>query len=411
MIGTTSFDVHLATPDGTVPVGSIDTDDRRGRTARVEFSYAPGYLAARPGPALDRDHPLTGGRRVADEVPRGILDAGPDGWGRRLLLRAHRGEALTEPDFVLAVDDASRIGALRFTTRESPDVYVAASHEIPRLVALDDLAESSRAVEEDPDDLAAVRHLLDAGSANLGGVRPKASIRDAGRLAIAKFPSTSDEIDAMGWEKLCLDVAARAGVTVPPNRLENIGRGRALLLERFDRRADGARIPYLSAFSMTQAPDAAAGDYLDLADDLRETDVADFGATVRALWRRLAVSIALRNTDDHLRNHGFLWSPDGWAPSPAFDITPNPIAGAERTTAIDGDTSPVREARALVALGASYGIPRRELAEILGDVLTASSAWRDHAARLSLPDRDIRILDASLTTAQSRLADQHDALA
>lgn len=411
MIGTTSFGIHLATVRGTVALGTIATAERRGRTARVEFRYDSGYLATRPGPALDPAHPLTAGGQVDESLPRGILDAGPENWGRRLLLRARRGAALTDADFVLSVDDGARIGALRFTTPDSGEAYVATSHDIPRLVALDDLAASSRAVEEDPNDLAAVRHLLDAGSANLGGIRPKASIRDGGRLMIAKFPSTSDEIDAMGWEKLCLDVAARAGVDVPRSRLVPLGRGRALLLERFDRDRDDRRIPYLSAFSTTRAPDPASGDYLDLADDLREVDVADYAGTIRELWRRIAVSIALRNTDDHLRNHGFLWSSAGWALSPAFDITPNPVDGVERTTAIDGETSPAREARALAALGTTFGIPRPEQAGILTDVLAAASTWADDAGRLRLAEHETRQLDSSLTLAQTRLAAELDRLA
>ena len=410
MIGTTAFSVHLDDGTATVPMGRVETESRRGRTARVEFRYDPGYLARGRRPALDPAHPLTTGVHVGDSLPRGLLDAGPDGWGRRLILRSRRGEEVTEPEFLLSVSDSSRLGGLRFTTDDSRGAYVAPSHDVPRLVALDDLAESSRAVEEDPDDLAAVRHLLEAGSANLGGIRPKASIRDAGRLSIAKFPSTTDEIDAMAWEKLCLDLAARAGIPVPTTRLVPIGRGRALLLDRFDRDVDGGRIPYLSAFSVTDAPDAASGDYLDLAEDLREFDIADYPGTVRALWRRIALSIAVRNTDDHLRNHGFLWSPPGWSLSPAFDITPNPVAGAERATAIDGETSAVREARALVAIGGEFGIPVSERAAILGEVLAAAGRWRDHAERLEIAEREVRLLGSSLDGAQARLAAELDAL-
>jgi serine/threonine-protein kinase HipA len=409
MIGTTRFGVHLATPEGTVALGSVETDARRGRTARVEFRYATSYLEARPGPALDPAHPLSSAPTVDAALPRGILDAGPDGWGRRLLLRARRGESLTEPDFVLSVDDDSRIGALRFSLPGSPD-YVSRSHEIPRLVHLDDLAAAARAVEEDPDDLAAVRLLLDAGSANLGGIRPKASVRDNGRLTIAKFPSTTDEIDAMAWEKVCLDIAARAGVEVPRTRLVEVGRQRALLLDRFDRDGRGDRIPYLSAFSLTRAPDPAAGDYFDLAEDLREFDIADYVRAVRDLWRRIAVNNAVRNTDDHLRNHGFLYGTAGWALSPAFDITPNPVAGAERTTALDGETSPVREARALVALGDAFDIPRARQVAILDEVLAAAGTWRHRAEAARVAEREIRILGSSLTGAQARLAAERDRL-
>lgn len=407
MTDPTGFGVHLAERAGTVPMGTITTDLRRGRTARVEFAYDPGYLGERGRPVLDPAHPLTAGRRVGDSLPRGILDAGPDGWGRRLILRARRGEEITETGFVLAVDDASRLGALRFAVDGE---FVADTHRIPREIGLDDLADSARAVEDDPGDLAAVRLLLEAGSANLGGVRPKASLMDADRLAIAKFPSTTDEIDAMAWEKLCLDLAGRAGIPVPVTRLVEAGRGRALLLERFDRAADGSRIPYLSAFAVSDAPDAASGDYLDLAEALTQIDIADYPATVRALWRRIAVSIALHNTDDHLKNHGFLWSSAGWSLSPAFDITPDPIAGSSRTTAIDGETSSVREARAFGALGADLRIPVGERARILADVLDATATWRETAAQLRIPEREATRLGAALDPAQRRLSDELDRL-
>lgn len=162
---------------------------------------------------------------------------------------------------------------------------------------------------------------------------------------------------------------------------------------------------------MTRATDPATGDYLDLADDLREVDIGDYPRTVRELWRRVAVSIAIRNTDDHLRNHGFLHASDGWGLAPAFDITPNPIDGAERTTAIDGEASPVREARALGALGVAFRIPVAEQLAGLDAVLASAGSWRTRAAALGLPDREVRLLEPALDAAQSRLAAERDRLA
>jgi serine/threonine-protein kinase HipA len=401
------FGVHLATPSGTVPMGVVSTTERRGRTARIEFAYDSDYLARRARPVLDPAHPLTSGRRVTDTLPRGILDAGPDGWGRRLIQRSRRGDEVTDTGFVLAVDDISRIGALRFAVDGE---FVAGTDALPRQIGLDDLADSARAVEDDPDDLAAVRVLLEAGSANLGGVRPKASLTDGGRLTIAKFPSTTDEIDAMAWEKLCLDLAGHAGIPVPVTRLVPAGRGRALLLDRFDRDADGARVPYLSAFAVTDAPDPASGDYLDVAHAFTEMDIADYPASVRALWRRLAFNVAVRNTDDHLKNHGLLWSSAGWALAPAFDITPNPIAGSARTTAIDGETSPAREARAAVALGVDLGIREQELGFMLDAVLVAASGWKTAAAQLGIPERERDRLAAIFEPAQRRLSEELERL-
>ncbi len=405
------FAVHLDLAGSAVPMATVDAEVRDERTLRVDLEYDPGYLARPYRIALDPSVPLSVRHHVTSALPRGLLDAGPDGWGRRLMLRARRGEALSDVDYVLGVDDLARIGALRLATAESEPEFVASSHEIPRLVAIDDLAASALAVEEDPDDLAAVRRLLEAGSANLGGVRPKASIVVDGHLSIAKFSSTTDEIDAMAWEKVCLDLAADAGVAVPRTRLHPLGRGRALLLERFDRTEDDHRIPYLSAFTLSGAADPASGDYLDLAESFREFDVADYSRTVRDLWRRAAVNIALRNTDDHLKNHGLLWFPGGWELSPAFDITPNPIDGIPRTTTLDGEGTPAREARALGRVAEALGIAPAEQAGILDDVLRATSRWQAAALDLGIPAREIAMLDRPLTGAQARLAAERDRIA
>jgi serine/threonine-protein kinase HipA len=387
-------------------MGAAEIQDRRGRVIRSEFTYDRAYLAAPGVPALDPATRLDSANHVGAELPRGLADAGPDGWGRRLILRAHRGHAPSEADLLRAVDDLTRIGALRLRG-DSSGPFLATSHEIPNLVALEELAEAANAVEEDGDDLAAVRFLVNAGTASLGGVRPKASVRDGDRLMIAKFPSTRDRvdgIDVVAWEKLCLDLASAAGITVPANRLVSVGRSHALLLDRFDRIASG-RIPYLSAFALTDAPDAASGDYLDIAEALADLDIHDLASTLRELWRRVAFSIAMRNTDDHLKNHGMLWSRSGWRLSPAFDITPNPVGGVRRATTIDGEDRPSAEPRALAELAREFGIPEPVWRSILGDVLGAASTWSSHAQSLGIDDREIQLLRRPLTEAQSSLAD------
>ncbi len=397
------FEVHIELGGTTVPLGSAEVEDRRGRTVRSEFRYAPEYLALPRRPALDPATGLGAARYVTSEVPRGLDDAGPDGWGKRLVLRAHRGLTPTSTDYLLAVDDLTRMGALRLRT-DASGPFLSPSHQVPNLVQLDDLARAARAVETDTDDLDAVRRLVDAGSASLGGARPKASVSDGTRLMIAKFASTDDEIDVIAWEKLCLDLAARAGIQVPPSRLMPVGRTRCLLLDRFDRTRSG-RVPYLSGFALTDAPYPDSGDYLDLAEALAEIDVDDLPGTLRQLWRRIAFSIAMRNTDDHLKNHGVLWSNTGWRLSPAFDIAPNPIGGVDRATAIDGERMPAREARALIGLADEFGIPEAQWRPIVADVLGATSGWPAHAAELGLPEADVRRLERVLTEAQGRLAD------
>ncbi|SHJ04521.1 serine/threonine-protein kinase HipA [Tessaracoccus bendigoensis DSM 12906] len=400
------IEVHIDLEGEPHSMGTVEIHDRRGRTVRSEFTYDRTYLGSPGVPALDPNTPLDAASQVGAHVPRGLADAGPDGWGRRLILRAHRGHAPSGAEQLLAVDDLTRIGALRLRGAPSGP-FLATSHEIPNLVTLEELAEAANAVEEDADDLAAVRVLVDAGTASLGGVRPKASVRDGDRLMIAKFPSTRDRadgIDVVAWEKLCLDLATAAGITVPANRLASVGSSHALLVDRFDRSVSG-RIPYLSAFAITDALDAASGDYLDIAEALADLDVQDLAATLRELWRRVAFSIAMRNTDDHLKNHGVLWSRSGWHLSPAFDITPNPVGGARRATTIDGEDRPAAEPQALVELAREFGIPDPEWRSILADVLGAASTWSAHARSLGIDDREVRLLQRPLAEAQGHLAD------
>jgi serine/threonine-protein kinase HipA len=400
----TRFEAFVDLEGVPVPMASVDVEERRGRPVRTEFEYAQSYLARREKLALDPHTPLAASRHVGVGLPRGLLDAGPDGWGRRLLLRANRGREMSETDFLLGVDDASRIGALRFAVDGS--AFLAADAEVPRRMPLKRLLDAARSVEEDPDDLTAVRELLAAGSGGLGGVRPKAAVEEDGMLSIAKFPSTTDEIEVVAWEKLCLDLAERAGIPVPASRLIEVGTARVLVLERFDRAPGSRRVPYLSAFALTSAPEPDGGDYLELGDALAELDTADLRATRRDLWRRAAFNVAMRNTDDHLKNHGVLWGPEGWRLSPAFDIAPDPVGGSARATAIDGEDRPAREARALRALAAELEIPAVLLAADAERLLGAVASWRSHGELMRLPERDIRALGPALDQAQRLFAEE-----
>lgn len=169
----------------------------------------------------------------------------------------------------------------------------------------------------------ALRLLLAPGS-SLGGARPKASVRDAGGgLAFAKFPARTDVLDAVRWEAVALQLAERAGVVVPRRRIEVVAGKPVLVVARFDRRAAG-RVPFLSAMSALTATAHETRCYLELVDFLRQHGACP-RADMRQLWRRVVFNILISNTDDHLRNHGFLHRPGaGWALSPAYDLNPFP---------------------------------------------------------------------------------------
>ena len=166
--------------------------------------------------------------------------------------------------------------------------------------------------------------LLFAPGSSLGGARPKASVVEKdGQLAIAKFPRKEDEVNTVVWEAVALTLAKKAGITVPDARVETVAGKPVLLLRRFDR--DGnRRIPFLSAMSMLGSKDNETRSYMEIVDALRQHGAAP-KADMEALWRRVVFNILISNTDDHMRNHGFLYEgPDGWRLSPAYDLNPVP---------------------------------------------------------------------------------------
>lgn len=332
----------------TVLVGRLWSRSRGDRES-ASFRYDEDWLEYHDRfplePALTLD-PAAFHTPAGKKLFGAIGDSAPDSWGRALMRRAERGRArgsgetprtLREIDFLLMVDDEARPGALRFALEEGGP-FVAMSDvsripplvQLPRLLAASDQIVSERETDED------IRLLLAPGS-SLGGARPKASVRDRdGTLAIAKFPHREDEIDIELWEATALTLAAEAGIRVPEWRVETVKGKSALLLKRFDR-TRGTRIPYLSAMSMLGAKDNEQRSYLELVDALRRYGSAP-KADMRELWRRMVFSILISNTDDHLRNHGFLYQrADGWRLSPAFDLNPVPIDIRPRIlrTAID----------------------------------------------------------------------------
>ncbi len=255
--------------------------------------------------------------------------------------------------------------------------------ELPRLLSAAERALSDTDTEDD------LRLLLAPGS-SLGGARPKASVRDRdGHLAIAKFPSKEDDRNTVLWEALALTLAAKAGIAVPDWRLETALGKPVLLLRRFDRDG-GVRLPFLSAMSMLAAKDNESRSYLEFVDALRQHGAAP-KEDMHELWRRIVFSILISNTDDHLRNHGFLWaSPAGWRLSPAYDLNPVPVDIKPRvlTTAIDLEDG---TASLKLALGvASYfelgAVDARAIAAQVG---RAVATWQKEAKKLGLTAAEI----------------------
>lgn len=357
------------------------------------FTYTAEYLATRDAYAVDPGLPLHSGSQHLPAIPGSFRDASPDRWGRHLITRRRTLEAatssgqarsLTDRDFLLGVSDLTRQGALRF--RIGGGAHLDPDTRVPPTVSLPKLLFYAREIDGGNDSLAALKALLEAGTGSLGGARPKAAIMDGEHLAIAKFPHQGDDWNVIGWEAATLELAARAGINVPEHRLEAVGAAPVLLLDRFDR--DGEhRIGYASAMTMLEESDGAHADYFDLLDVIDER--SDNPRADRAeLFRRIAFNIVVNNTDDHLRNHGFLRKGRGWRLAPAFDVNPTPSTDDERVTAVDGAVT--RDAAMNRLMNSStYFVDDDERDGILARVSDAVSGWRNAAtaARISKPDQ------------------------
>lgn len=387
--------LHLdAGAGGPIPVGEAYFTARAGRLLSTVVSYDTGYLALPGAFALSPSLPLVTGGQHASALPGFLADCSPDRWGRDLITRRHRAQAraderaagtLTEVDFLLGVSDYSRQGAVRLSAEPAGE-FLAQGTPVPQLLELPRLLRAADAASG-KDDLGAVKALLEAGSGSLGGARPKASVRDGDRLLIAKFPHAHDDWDVMAWEKVALDLAADAGITVPASRLVRVDDRSVLLLERFDR-SGAHRVAYISAMTLLDARDGDAHDYLEIAEVLPECSAAA-RADLRELWRRIAFSLLVNNTDDHLRNHGLLHRAGGWRLSPAFDVNPDPDGASERVTSIDGARERADALDALLGRAHAFDLSPSGAQQVLTEVSAAVGLWRDRAAQAGIGAREV----------------------
>lgn len=358
--------------------------DRKWLGHPARFSLEPALILG-PGPFhTPADTPMFGA----------IGDSAPDRWGRALMRRVERRRAeregvapgtLQEIDYLLMVDDEARQGALRFAEHEGgPFLRQEAVKRIPPLVELAKLLSAAEHVMEERETDEELRLLFAPGS-SLGGARPKASVREKdGHLAIAKFPRKDDEINTVVWEAVALALAKKAGIVVPEGRVATVASKPVLLLRRFDREGT-RRIPFLSAMSMLGARDNETRSYMEIVDALRQHGATP-KADMEALWRRLVFNILISNTDDHLRNHGFLYQgPAGWRLSPAYDLNPLPTDIKPRilSTAINEDDTTASLAVAMEVAG-YFQLDAKKSRDIAAQVGKAVSKWRAEAVRHGL---------------------------
>ncbi|MDX2180979.1 MAG: type II toxin-antitoxin system HipA family toxin [Bryobacteraceae bacterium] len=385
---------------------------RVGRSGQVfSFEYHRDWLKSSDAFSLDPDLALVQGPQypTSNRANFGIfLDSAPDRWGRVLmqrlenLLARRQGRAarsLSDWDFLLGVHDETRLGALRFqdvTTGRWLDTENPLA--APLIASLRELQAASSHFEQSDesddtrDEEKWLAQLFAPGS-SLGGARPKASVRDEdGSLCIAKFPSRQDRRDVGAWELVAHRLAAKAGINVPPVRGIR-GPDTAyttFVAKRFDRTASSRRLAFVSAMTLTQSVDGEPGaSYLELVE-LLQSHGARAGQDCRELFRRVVFSILIHNTDDHLRNHGFLLGPEGITLSPAFDINPA-IDRNELTLAINEVESTCDVAIAIEAYR-SYGLALPEAKTIVSKTREAVGSWRSEATRFRIPKAEQELM-------------------
>lgn len=407
--------VHVyADIDGkTHHVGRLYTHDNKGKET-ASFEYERAWLANPQRYSLNPALSLGAGQFYTARRLFGALgDSAPDRWGRTLMKRAEarkvesegaRPRTLYEVDYLLRVNDETRQGALRFASEPGGPFLTHDGAPVPPLVDLPKLLAATDALLADAETAAELKLLLAPGS-SLGGARPKASVRERdGRLAIAKFPKKDDEYAAVEWEFVALELARQAGIAVPEFRLETIAGRAVLIVGRFDRKK-AIRIPFLSAMSMIGASDNEAHSYLELMDALRQFGAGP-GVDGIELWRRIVFSILISNTDDHLRNHGFLYEGQGgWRLSPVYDVNPVPVEVKERvlTTAISENDGTASLALALSVAG-DFGLKKSEAQVIIAEVGAAVVNWRTIAGKTGIKKAEIERMASAFEHADLELA-------
>lgn len=402
--------------DFPVQIGTLYVDGGKGKQI-TSFEYDEEWLnSAGDNFIFDPDLNMYRGRQYApiNKTMFGIFsDSCPDRWGRLLMKRREailarkeerKPRTLTDIDFLLGVYDATRMGALRFcVSKDGPFLSDDQGLATPPWTTLRKLESASLAFEKNDDESEAkwLRQLVAPGS-SLGGARPKASVvAPDDSLWIAKFPSKNDENNVGAWEMVAHDLAEQCNLDVPAAKLENFSKnGSTFLTKRFDREGD-KRIHFASAMTLLGKNDGA-----DASDGLGYYDIASFirkyggnaKKDLRELWRRIVFSMAVSNTDDHLRNHGFILGKEGWILSPMYDVNPS-VYGDTLSLNVSSDSNLIDFDLAL-SVAKLYDltekIAREELREIKN---TVETNWKKSAQQYGLSRSEIESMSPAFNMA------------
>ena len=402
----TNVEVFIDWQGNLLRLGLMRRIPRAGRET-VSFEYDQEWVNSTENFSIDPALPIGPGTFYppdGKEMFGTIGDSAPDNWGRSLMRRNERRQAeregrrvrqLQETDYLLGVSDKTRLGALRFRWEGDNEFQAPMTSGVPGTIELGRLLEASQRIvrgEETDEDLV----LIFAPGSSLGGARPKASIVDQHNiLSIAKFPKGDDDYSLERWEAITSELGQRAGVRTADHQLLSYAGKPIFVSKRFDR-VNEHRVPFMSAMAMTQHRDREEASYLELVDVITEQGANPKNDRIE-LFRRVAFSILVSNTDDHLRNHGFLWLGNlGWTLSPAYDINPTPEEKKPRilTTLINYDDGTC-SVELLRSVAEEYSIKLSDADRIITETANATKSWKEVAANYGAPQSEINQLKSA----------------
>lgn len=398
--------------------GTLWCYSNRGKEI-FSFEYEDSWLASGRRFLLDPALNLHRGPQYAPVSNFGIfLDSAPDRWGRFLIKRREAFKArkeqrspriLKEVDFLLGVHDVYRVGSLRFQTQKSGPFLDNDPHFLaPPWASLRDLEFASLEIEKEnafeQTDYEKWLKMLIAPGGSLGGARPKASVVDEnGALWLAKFPGRTDAVNVGAWEMVVHKLAKQAGLRLPEAKIGQFTSAHhTFMVKRFDRTSDGKRLFFMSAMTAlarTDGDDASSGvSYLHLAELLQK-----FGSKskedLHELWSRIVFHILISNTDDHLRNHGFIIDEEGWRISPAYDLNPNPDGDGLKLNVSEHDNS--QDMDLVLSVAKFYRLKKIDAEKRYGEIKSIVSGWRCVASDIGLSRNEIELMAPAFRLAQN----------
>ena len=414
MMARNKFDIYVYAHWKGMPepkhIGMLSAHFAKGKKA-FSFEYNKEWINTVQQFLIDPDIQFFSGPQFPNNKENfGVfLDSMPDTWGRTLMKRRsvqqfnerkEKAPTLYDIDYLLGVYDESRMGALRFKTEiDGPFLDNNNQTPTPPWSSIRELQFAAASLEngEDNDEIKKWLAILIAPGSSLGGARPKANILDENKeLWIAKFPSNNDVIDKGAWEYVAYELATKSGILMSPCRIEKItGKHYTFFTKRFDR--DGReRIHFASAMTMTGNNEHTIRDkpssYLDIAEFIQNYG-SNIEANLHQLWKRIVFNIAISNTDDHLRNHGFILTDDGWILSPAYDLNPS-IDKSGLSLNIDMENNDL-DFELAKSVGAFFRLNDQQMTAIINEVMSSVRQWKFIANRIGISRSEQKIMEGA----------------